>query len=152
MSYFKIPEQNTSPWLARIAWKMFILFNKIILSVHIWLLFCLLSGKQLEKKLQNTKWFWICFPWSLYSTDFRGRRLFLKGFTGKKIINLPWMADSWHLELCTYSLVFEKCSRTNKLVFQYLICNPDNKSNILWAGLWDNFKHIWWCRRCQHLL
>ena len=52
------------------------------------------------------------------------------------------MASLQYLKRCTYSLVFKKSLKTYKLVFQYSFCNPDNKSNILWALLRDNVKQL----------
>ena len=52
------------------------------------------------------------------------------------------MTDLRYLELCTYSVVFKKSLKTNRLVFQYTFWNPDDKSNILWAGLQNDFKQL----------
>ena len=76
----------------------------------------------------------------------------LRSSLKKWIISSPWMTDLRYLELCTYSVVFKKSLKTNRLVFQYTFCNPDDKSNILWAGLQNNFKQLWWFQRAQNFL
>ena len=62
------------------------------------------------------------------------------------------MASLQYLKRCTYSLAFKKSLKTYKLVFQYSFCNPDNKSNILWALLWDNVKELWRCQSPKFLI